>query len=115
VLVAGAVSRARHIEDRNDPVLGAWLKRAAYASEREVRVGLYTPWFSKLQIEDETNCRTYGLPIDWPVEQVIEQIVVYPEADFGYIETVTDIVSRLAPTFGQYVVCYSSLASSAPY
>jgi hypothetical protein len=97
-----------------DPILGAWLKRANFAAEQEVRVGLYMGWLPNLQPE-QLGRRTYGMPIEWPIETVIERVVVYPGADFGYIEAVTEAVNRLAPEFSEHIVAYSSLASSPPY
>jgi hypothetical protein len=55
------------------------------------------------------------MPISWPIETVIDQIVVHPKTDFGYIEAVTGLVERLAPEFGRPMVAYSPLAGSPPY
>ena len=97
-----------------DPMLGAWLKRTHFSTDQEVRVGLYSGWLSD-PCTKEPERRTIGMPIDWPLEQAIERIVVYPQADYSYIEAVTDLVGRLVPHLPEPVVMYSALASHPPY
>ena len=41
---------------------------------------------------------TFGSPIDWDPEPLIESVVVHPRADWSYIEAVTEVLKTWAPS-----------------
>ena len=81
----------------------AWLKRKEFAHESEIRVGYFDGWVPGWRFPTEHKQITFGSPIDWDPEPLIESVVVHPGADWSYIEAVTEVLKTWAPSKRQFV------------
>ena len=81
----------------------AWLKRIEFAHESEIRVGYFDGWVPGWRFPTEYKQHTFGSPIEWDPEPVIESVVVYPGADWSYVEAVTEVLKTLAPSKQRFV------------
>jgi hypothetical protein len=81
----------------------AWLKRKEFAHESEIRVGYFDGWVPGWRFPTEHKQITFGSPIDWDPEPLIESVVVHPRADWSYIEAVTEVLKTWAPSKRQFV------------
>ncbi len=89
-------------------------KRPMFAYEQEVRIVLVRD----LSDHEHPERRTIGAGIDWDPELHIETIWVHPEAQFWFMETVTETVRQFAPKISQNghpMVAWSKMNSSPPF
>jgi hypothetical protein len=89
-------------------------KRSMFAYEQEVRI-VHIEDFSDSQHPERI---TIGTAIDWDPELHIEKILVHPEAQSWFMETVTETVRQLAPKLfrdGFLPVVWSELSYSPPF
>jgi hypothetical protein len=89
-------------------------KRPMYSYEQEVRIVLVQDFSDKMN-PDRT---TIGAGISWDPELHLDAIWVHPDAQFWFIETVTDIVRNFAPKLsrnGGPLVWWSKMNSSPPF
>jgi len=89
-------------------------KRSMFAYEQEVRI-VHIEDFSDSQHAERI---TIGIAIDWDPELHIEKILVHPEAQSWFMETVTETVRQLAPKLsrdGFLPVVWSELSYSPPF
>jgi len=97
-----------------DPLKLVTQKRPMYSYEHEVRI------VHVLDYDNLTNPgrKTVGVQLDWDPEENIEIIRVHPEAHFLFMETVTEVVRRLAPRLsknGVPLVAWSEMQSGLPF
>jgi hypothetical protein len=88
-------------------------KRPMFAYESEVRIVLVKDFDDPGHPER----RTIGAGLQWDPEQHVENIWVHPEAQFWFMETVTDTVRKLAPGLsyeGSPRVWWSAMNSAPP-
>jgi hypothetical protein len=82
-------------------------KRPMFAYEQEVRV-----------VKDATaevpKQELLGYPLDWNPETIVESIRVHPEADFSFMETVTETVGHYAPALKDSIV-WSAMKERPPF
>ena len=81
----------------------AWLKRKEFAHDSEIRVGYFDGWVPGWRFPTEHKQITFGSPIDWDPEPLIESVVVHPRADWSYIEAVTEVLKTWALSKRQFV------------
>jgi hypothetical protein len=97
-----------------DPVHLVTQKRPMFEYEHEVRIVLVHD-FSDPQHPDRI---TAGVEVEWDPEIHLEKVCVHPEAQFWFMETVTTLVSRLAPKLshdGTALVTWSQMSSGLPF
>jgi len=85
-------------------------KRPMFAYEQEVRIIL----IQDLADHKHPDRITIGTGLRWDPELHIENIWVHPEAQFWFIESVTEIVRLLAPKLGNQV-WWSKMNTSPPF
>ena len=83
-------------------------KRPMFAYEQEVRV-----------VRDATTEPIHeqgvlGHPLDWNPELILQSVLVHPEADFSFMETVTAAVAHYAPALKDSVV-WSAMREPPPF
>lgn len=101
-----------HNSDGNPPdvIKLVTQKRPMFSYEQEVRVVLVSDWNDSKHPER----RTIGHEIDWDPELYLENIWVHPDAQFWFIETVTEAVRQLAPRLA-HNVSWSKMNSLPPF
>lgn len=107
------VGRGDAFEDQRfqfSALYSAWLKRKRFAHESEIRVGYFAGWMPGWRFPAEYKQHTFGSPIDWDPEPLIESIVVHPRADWSYVEAVTEILKTWAPS-KQILVQWSTFST----
>lgn len=76
----------------------AWLKRTEFAHESELRVGYFDGWVPGWRFPTNGKQNTFGSPIEWDPEPVIDSVVLHPGADWSYVEAVTEVLKTWAPS-----------------
>jgi len=79
------------------PIDLATKKRPMFAYEQEVRVVLCEKDVADTQPEDRGRC------IAWDPETTVESVLVHPEANSSFMETVATTVKHYAPALGERV------------
>jgi len=89
-------------------------KRPMFAYEQEVRIVLVHDYGDPAHPER----KTVGVGLEWDPEVNIEMVRVHPDAHFLFMETVTEVVRRLAPKLavnGTPLVAWSEMSSGLPF
>ena len=81
-----------------------------FAYEQEVRVVLV----HDLGDHEHPDRKTIGVGLKWDPELHIENVWVHPEAQFWFMESVTEIVRLLAPKLSRQV-WWSQMNTSPPF
>jgi hypothetical protein len=88
-------------------------KRPMFAYENEVRI-IFVHDFGDLD-----DRPTIGAGVDWDPEKHLECVWIHPEAQYWFMETVTEAVRRLAPSLctdgGYPKVWWSKMQSPPPF
>lgn len=97
-----------------DPLKLVTQKRPMFAYEHEVRIVLKHDYADSAHPER----KTVGVGLAWDPEVNLEMVRVHPEAHFLFMETVTEVVRRLAPNLaknGTPLVAWSEMSSGLPF
>ena len=83
-------------------------KRPMFAYEQEVRV------VRDATTEPIHEQEVLGHPLDWNPELILQSVLVHPEADFSFMETVTAAVAHYAPALKDSLV-WSAMREPPPF